>query len=63
MAGSKRIYKIIIVGVVIFLILVTSIGIYSYAEQGEVITSKQQLNNPDITIGNLMAHSFLWHQV
>ena len=51
MDSSKRIYKKIIVGVIIFLILVTSIGLYSYAESGEKITSKQQLNNPDITIG------------
>lgn len=51
MVSSKRIYKKIIVGVIITLILAFAVGIYSYASKGEEITSRQQLNNPDITIG------------
>ena len=51
MVSSKRIYKRIIVCVIITLILAFAVGIYSYASKGEEITSRQQLNNPDITIG------------
>lgn len=51
MVSSKRIYKRIIVCVIITLILPFAVGIYSYASKGEEITSRQQLNNPDVTIG------------